>query len=94
MEKTEKKQTLVRCTDANCKTEFTGKSIKDILENSKCGRDGGPLKDSCKTCLKSEGEFLFKVVPIGSIKSDKKDDNKKEEPPKGDSGSKSTDKVE
>jgi len=77
MSKKEKNQTIVRCTDANCRSEFEGKSIPDILSNARCGRDGGPLKDSCRACLKSDGNNLFKLVPVDS-RSKKKDNDKKD----------------
>lgn len=75
MEKTEKEnQTLVRCSD--CRVECTGKSIKATIENFICGRDGGPLRESCKATLRSNGQNLFKVIPV-ELKSKKKDNDKK-----------------
>jgi len=75
MEKTDKEnKTLVRCTD--CKKECTGKSIKTIIEDFRCGRDGGHLRESCKATLKSNGKNLFEVVPVKS--QSKKTDNVEE----------------
>ena len=61
METKQKKKCTVRCT--NCRTEATGKSLKDILSEMKCGKDGGPITDSCRSTLRSDGKFLFEVVP-------------------------------
>jgi hypothetical protein len=63
METKQKEKTIVRCTDASCRAEFEGDSIQGILSNARCGRDGGVLKESCKTCLRSDGQNLFEVVP-------------------------------
>ena len=68
--KQKENQTTVRCSD--CRTECSGKSIKATIENFICGRDGGPIRDSCKATLRSEGKNLFKVVPVDSIPSTKK----------------------
>lgn len=75
MEKTEKEnQTLVRCTD--CRIECSGKSVESTISEMRCGRDGGPLRESCKTTLRSNGKNLFKVVPVDlkSKKADKVDE--------------------
>ena len=74
MEKQEKKQTIVRCTD--CRTEFSGSSVSNCIDNAQCGRDGGEIKESCKACFRTDGKNLFKVVPIGKIsKKDNTEDS-------------------
>lgn len=76
MEKTKKeKNQLTRCSD--CKKEFGGCSIKEILSSARCGRDGGVLKESCKTTLKTNGKNLFKVVPVDISKTKKSTNEEK-----------------
>lgn len=76
METTKKENQNVRCSD--CREEFSGCSIKDILSSARCGRDGGQLRDSCKATLRSDGKNLFKVVPVETSKPKKKIDKKDE----------------
>lgn len=79
METKQKEKTIIRCTDASCKAEFDGESIKGILSEARCGRDGGPLRDSCKACLRSDGQNLFEVVPKKSNSKKKDNDSKSDD---------------
>ena len=76
MKQKEKNPKIVRCTD--CRKEFSGDSVSDCIDNARCGRDGGILKDSCKVCLRTDGKNLFKIVSVDN-KSKKKDNDTKSE---------------
>lgn len=52
-----KKVCHLRCD--TCKSQVTGESLGECLENIKCLSDGGPLDDTCKIALKADGKAVF-----------------------------------
>lgn len=49
----------LRCS--TCKSQVTGNSLKECLDNIKCLSDGGPLDDTCYIALKADGKAVFEL---------------------------------
>jgi len=52
-----KKVCHLRCN--TCKSQVTGETLGECLENIKCLSDGGPLDDTCKIALNADGKAVF-----------------------------------
>ena len=71
---TKDKQTPnLRCS--RCKTQTECSSLKDTLDEMRCGLNGGHINDSCKVNLQLDGKAVF---GIKQILQDTKSDAKKE----------------
>ena len=63
----------LRCNKCRAQTECS--SLKDTLDEMRCGLNGGHIDDSCKVNLTLNGKAVFGIKQIlQEVKSTKKDE--------------------